>query len=326
MKGYILQLLEESNDYISGEMMSQRLGVSRTAIWKIIKQLREEGYEIHSGTNKGYRLLYSPDRVTKEEVQKYVDTSYMGKEFIYEEQMDSTNDYAKKLARQGAVEGTGVITEQQTKGRGRMGRKWESPKGTGIWLSYILRPSIPPIDVPFITLLTGLAVCKAIQIETGLDPKIKWPNDVVLGGKKVCGILTEMNAEMEQVHYVIVGIGMNVNTKEFADELDAMATSLYLESKKKYERKKIVGQICIQLEKYYESFKDINYRAQILQEYKKYCITIGKEVRVIRSHEELIGKAIDLLPTGELVIQSSSGVKKIVRSGEVSVRGIYGYC
>ncbi len=326
MKGHILQLLENAEDYISGEKMSQQLGVSRTAVWKTIKQLKEEGYEIHSSTNKGYRLLHSPDRVTPEEIQKYILTSYIGKRLIYEEEMDSTNVQAKKIAREGAEEGTVVLTEQQFKGKGRMGRKWDSPKGTGIWLSCILRPSIPPSEVSFITLLAGLAVCKAIEIETRLLPKIKWPNDVVLGGKKVCGILTEMNGEMEQVYHVVVGIGINVNTKDFPIELHSLATSLYLESGEKYSRKKLVGQIFTQLEKYYESFKEEEGRKRILEEYKKCCATLGQEVRVLGSQEEFTGKALDLLPTGELIVQKNTGEMKTVRSGEVSVRGVYGYC
>ncbi|NMA85180.1 MAG: biotin--[acetyl-CoA-carboxylase] ligase [Epulopiscium sp.] len=325
MKGHVLRLLQQANDYISGEAISQDLGVSRTAIWKVMQQLKEEGYQLESSPRKGYRLLSSPDRITPEEIRTQLKTSYLGHEIQYEEVLDSTNQRAKALAAKGAVEGTIVLAEQQERGKGRMGRQWESPKGTGIWLSAILRPLIPPTQVPLITLFAGLSVCKALEVVTGCTPSIKWPNDIILQGKKVCGILTEMNGEMERIHYVVVGIGVNVNTTEFIKELEDRATSLYLETGVLQVRKVLVAEILYFLEQYYESFKNPKKHQELLNEYKKYCITIGQDVKVMGLQETFFGRGIDLTAEGELLVRRETGIIETIRSGEVSIRGTKGY-
>jgi birA, biotin-[acetyl-CoA-carboxylase] ligase region len=231
MKDEILRILiENTEDFTSGEKLSSRLGVSRAAIWKYIKALRQEGYEIHSMTNKGYKLVFSPDILTKEELSPLLHNKLIGKNIIHFDTIDSTNIKAKELASQNAEDGTIVISEEQTCGKGRLGRSWYSPKSKGIWASIILKPKIDPINASKITLIAAASIVKAFN-EIAIFPKIKWPNDIVLNNKKVCGILTEMSAELNQIHYLVVGIGINVNNSkdDFTEALWSSATSLKIE-------------------------------------------------------------------------------------------------
>ena len=211
----VLSLLRDKEDYISGENMSKELGVTRASIWKTIKKLKEEGYKIESSTKKGYKLIDSPNVITAPEVSEHIKTETLGKEIKYYSEIGSTNEEAKKLARDNAKEGTLVIADKQVSGKGRLGKVWDSPRGTGIWMSLILRPHIMPSEAGQLTLIAGLNMCEAIEKITGLKAEIKWPNDIIINSKKVCGILTEMSAELEQIKYVIVGIGVNVNNSHF---------------------------------------------------------------------------------------------------------------
>ncbi|WP_058486500.1 biotin--[acetyl-CoA-carboxylase] ligase [Defluviitalea phaphyphila] len=325
MKSKVLQILKEEEGYISGEEISRALGVSRTAVWKVISSLKKEGYVIESSTNKGYYLKETPDLLTKEEVSYNLKTKYLGKDIYHYYQIDSTNKEAKKMAVNGAKEGTIIISEEQTLGKGRLGRGWISPPRLGIWMSIILRPLVSPLDASKITILGGLSVCKAIEKVTGLDVKIKWPNDIVINKKKVCGILTEMSAEMEKIDYIILGIGVNVNNENFPEDLKDKASSLKIEGNKKYNRKEIVQEIIMQFEKYYEIFirdKNLN---KFLEEYKDYCLTLNKDVKINSNKESFVGKAIDISEEGELIVQKEDGEIITVFSGEVSVRGLYGY-
>lgn len=317
MKNKILNILKSEQDYISGEKISEQLNISRAAVWKHIKKFKEEGYEIESVTNKGYRLVSSPDLITESGIQSGLNTEFIGRKLFLYYETDTTNERAK--ANSDAPDGSVFIAEVQTHGKGSRGRSWVSPRGTGIWHSILLKPDISPLEVSQITLVTGLAICHAI----GMGSQIKWPNDIVIGGKKVCGTLTEMSAEIDQVNYVVCGTGINVNTESFDDEIADRATSMYIESGKKYVRNEIIAKFLNEFEYYYKKFLTDGLGA-ILNEYKKSCITLGREVSVIFKKETVRGKAVDIDESGALVVETKDGIIHVT-SGEVSVRGIYGY-
>lgn len=324
MKEEILLLLKSTEGFISGEEISKKFGVTRASIWKIINQLKEQGYAIESSTRKGYRLLTTPDVITKEELKSIINTKVIGKHIEYYDEVDSTNNEAKKLARNGAEDGTLVIANCQTKGKGRLGRSWLSPKDTGIWMSIILRPNIMPSQVSCMTLIAGLDMCKAIKRITGLNASIKWPNDLVIGSKKVCGILTEMSAEIQRINYIVVGIGVNVNTTNF-DKSIGHATSLMVEGQQKYERKMIIKEFLEEFDKSYALYNKECSFVPFLDNYKENCMTLDKEVKIITNADEYIAYAKDILADGSLLVETKTKEEKVIVAGEVSVRGIQGY-
>lgn len=325
MKTEILKLLKNSDTYLSGEQLSQKFGVSRTAVWKYIKQLREEGYEIESVTRKGYRLIQAADRITASEVLSRNGASWIGREIEYFEKTDSTNERIRNFAEAGRKEGLLAVAEEQTGGKGRRGKSWSSPAGTGIWMSMLLRPQMEPYKASMITIVTALAMNKAIENVSGMESKIKWPNDIVINGKKVCGILTEMSAELESIRYIIVGMGINVNTEAFPADIRDRATSIFLESGKKIDRAALIAEFCRQFEQCYEKFIETEDLKFLKEEYESHLINIGKEVKIIKNNQEKVRKAIGINEQGELIVQKSDGTKEVVFSGEVSVRGLYGY-
>lgn len=320
----ILKYLREKDGFVSGEEISSNLGVSRTAIWKHIKELKSEGYIIDSSSKKGYRLLEAPDRLTAEEVLPMSSAHYIGKNIVHFESAGSTNIEARQLANEGCEEGTTVIAEEQTSGRGRLGRSWSTPKSKSIAFSMVLRPNIKPEDAPGITLLMGTAVCRALRKAAVVDAYIKWPNDIIVNKKKICGILTEMNAEMDAVNYIIVGVGINVNIEDFPEDLKGIATSLYIETGKETSRKHILSAVFSEFEMLYDKFKSWGI-SSIIDEFKSYSITLGRQVRVTSINESFTGEAVDITPKGLLVIKLNDGSLKTVISGDVSVRGINGY-
>lgn len=324
MKNQVLVFLKEKSEYCSGEEISQKLGVTRTAVWKAINKLKAEGYEIHSSTKKGYKLIETPNIITPSEVSEGLNTKVLGSTIYYEDTLDSTNTKAKQLAREGAVEGTLVIADQQTGGKGRLGRSWESPSGTGIWMSLILRPDILPQYASQLTLVAGLNMCEAIEEVTKLKAKIKWPNDVVVNGKKICGILTEMSAEIDGINYIVVGIGVNVNTKEFPESLP-YASSLALEGEREYSRKAIIKRFLEKFEIDYNHYKEQPDLNNIKARYEKNCITLHKKVKLIKKDQEVIAEAIGITNEGTLRVRYEDGMIEEVLSGEVSVRGLYEY-
>lgn len=325
MKEKIIQLLNDAEEYISGEEISNQLGVSRTAIWKVIKQLREQGYEIESITRKGYKLVKSPDVLKSEEIRYNLNTKLLGKKVITFDTLESTNKEAKRFAIEGENEGTVIISEEQTSGKGRRGKDWISPPNSGIWMSIILRPEIIVQNASMLTLVAGLAVCKAIQEETKLNVEIKWPNDIILDEKKVGGILTEMSSEIDFINFIIVGIGINVNIPSFPEEISNVATSLLINGKKNYKRKNIVKKILEYFEIYYNKYLQTEDLTYLIEEYNKYCINIGRDVKIINKNEVLIAKAKEVTTSGELVVIDDNGKEVIINSGEVSVRGLNGY-
>lgn len=317
LKEKILDILKSADGYISGERISETLSISRAAVWKHIKKLKENGYEIESVTNKGYRLVSSPDILTEDGIKSGLKTDFIGHSVYVYDVTDSTNNRAKECS--SAPDGSLFIADVQTGGKGRLGRSWASPSGTGIWMSLLLKPRISLADISQITLVAGLAVCRAI----GNGAVIKWPNDIVIGTKKVCGILTEMSAEINMVNYVVCGIGINVNTAGFDDELSEKATSLLIETGETLNRAETVSAVLNEFESLYTDFLE-NGLKNILPEYKSLCVTLNRKVKVTYQGEVFTAKAADIDNTGSLVIERG-GEKITVNSGEVSVRGIYGY-
>lgn len=327
MKEQILQELKmKSGQYISGEEISNKFKVSRTAIWKYINQLKEMGYVIESQTKKGYRLLESPDSLLPQEIRESLHADIIGKDLQYLEQVDSTNLYAKRFADNGFQEGTVIIADEQLKGKGRLGRTWVSPKGKGIWMTIMLKPRINPAEAAKITLLTACAVSKAIE-GCGVSPKIKWPNDIILNGKKLCGILTEMSVEQDEINYVIVGIGINVNLEQqdFPEDLQSTATSIRIEKGSNVIRKELTAAIMNNFESYYKVFTKTGSIREFIEEYKDKSAVLGKDVTVTSSSLNLKGKALDITEEGQLLLELEDGSIKEIISGEVSVRGLKGY-
>ncbi len=317
-----LRALQENGGYLSGEALSEQLDISRAAVWKAITALREQGYEIDSVTGKGYRLVSCPDILTEEAIRSGLTGSLVTRIYTMES-VDSTNNEAKRRAQEGAPHGSVFVAEEQTGGKGRLGRVWKSPPKTGLWFTLLLRPNATPEQVTNLTLFAGLAVSRAIHALTGLPAQIKWPNDVVIEGKKVCGILTEMAAEMESVEYVIPGIGVNVNTESFPEDIAWKATSLYLSTGKKWSRATVLQAILREMEELLQRQEEKGTGA-VLAEYRENCVTIGKPVSTQRGNIRLSGIAEDITDTGELIVRQSNGSELIINSGEVSVQGIYG--
>nr|PZN03475.1 MAG: biotin--[acetyl-CoA-carboxylase] ligase [Bacillota bacterium] len=315
----LLFLLSKKGIYVSGEELSEKFGVSRTAIWKQINRLRELGYEIDSVPRVGYCLKKSPDLLLPEEIVQNGPFEFLASKIYHYTSIGSTNDEAKKLAQMGAPHGTLVIAEEQTGGRGRLGRKWVSPPGQGIWLSIILRPSLEPSEAPRITMACAVAAAKAIRQEVGVNCLIKWPNDLLIDGKKVAGILTEMSADMDKIHYVVTGIGMNVNNAEFPPDIEKTATSLKLASGEEVERLKILTQFLSQFEEIYRSLEGGKFEA-ILGEWRQLSCNLGKRVRIIGRNFELEGTALDVDGDGALLIKTDEGQVERVLSGDVSLR------
>ncbi len=323
MKEKILEILRSADDYVSGQDLCQHLGVSRTAVWKVIKQLKEEGYGIEAVNNKGYRIVSYPDILSEAEIVSRLGTKWLGKKVYYYDEIGSTNNEAKVLAEQNAHHGSVIVADMQSAGKGRRGRSFESPKGTGIWMSILLRPDIAPSSASMLTLLAAMAVMSALK-KNGIQADIKWPNDVVINGRKINGTLTEMSTEFDYINYVVVGIGINVNVKSFPDELKDLATSLYIETGKTYKRAAIMADVLEAFEAYYEIFLKTEDLSGIMEEYNSMLINIGKEVRVISPVKEYMAVSKGINKNGELLI-IKDGKEETIVSGEVSVRGVLGY-
>lgn len=325
MKGEILKLLKETDGYVSGQELCRRFGVSRTAVWKVINQLKEEGYEIEAVRNRGYVLKGAGDVLSEAELLSCLETEWAGGRIVYFDATDSTNAQAKRLAEAHAPHGTLVVSDRQDGGKGRRGRSWASPSGVGIWMSLILRPKIDPSLASMLTLVAALAVRKGILEETGLSPLIKWPNDLVLNGKKICGILTEMSTELMEIQYVITGIGINVNQKEFPPEIRDTATSLSLEAERSFRRSSLIAAILKAFEKDYAAFLKTGDLSLLLEEYNACLVNRGKEVCILDPSGEYRAVAEGIDENGSLLVTLPDGTRREIISGEVSVRGIYGY-
>ena len=333
MKYNIVQLLKEAAPgYISGGELGRRFNVSRTAVWKYIEELRQEGYSIEAVSNKGYRLILTEDRYNAYEVACGLNTSIVGSEVLYFDSLDSTNNYARKLAADGCADGLTIIAGQQTAGKGRLGRKWVSTFGQGIYISIVLRPPLAPVETQILTLAAAVAVSTAIREVTGLDVGIKWPNDLIIDGKKVCGILVEMNSEADRVNYVILGIGINYfqDMEDFPKELQDRAISLKMAAEKaantvktEFSRQSITCSVLQQLDHVMQFVLSDN-NAKVLELWRNKSVTLGREVSFRLKDIEYVGTAVDITDDGRLLVNCRDGVCRELLSGEVSVRGIYG--
>lgn len=324
MRLKILEALKNSHGFISGQKISQDCGVSRTSIWKHINSLKEDGYEIESVSRKGYRLISSPDLLKSAEIEEFLETKYIGKEVIHFDSIESTNKYANEIATTKA-EGTVVTAEGQVAGKGRLGRGWTSPEKKGIYFSIILKPNLEPSQVAKLTLIGAAAVNLALK-DIDIDSQIKWPNDIVIDGKKLCGILTEMSCELNIINHIVIGIGINANLErdDFSHELQNKATSLKIISGNNIQRGKLLALVLNHFEKLYDSFKEDLNLDETIDICKKHSALIGKDVQIIKDGKRSFGKAIDINQEGELLVQFENAIKKIF-SGEVSVRGLDNY-
>lgn len=327
-KSDILALLRGSNGYVSGQQLCAQFGVSRTAVWKVINQLKEEGYKIESVTNKGYRLLESPDVLSKSEISSRLTTKWAGQSLYYFDETGSTNIDAKRYAEDGAVHGTVVVADMQTTGRGRRGRMWQSPSGSAIYMTILLKPDFPPDKASMLTLVMALGVAEAITEVTGMDAGIKWPNDIVVNKKKVCGILTEMNAEQDYIQYVVIGVGINVNNaspEEFPEEIRKTATSLRIESGKQLGRAALIERVLFHFEQNYDTYVRKLDLSELMEAYDRHLLNLNAEVKVLDPQGEFTGIARGINESGELLVERENGEVVQVYAGEVSVRGLYGY-
>ncbi|MEW8956397.1 biotin--[acetyl-CoA-carboxylase] ligase [Clostridium sp.] len=327
MKYKVLELFKNNKDqYISGEEISKNLGVSRASIWKYIKALKDEGYDFESSTKVGYKLIKEADVLNYIEIEPYLKTKYIGRQYNHYDTLGSTNSIAKESAKDNLINGSVFISEEQVTGRGRLGRLWSSPKHKGIWLSILLTPDLPPLEVSKTTLIGSAAVYLALK-NLGVESHIKWPNDVILNNKKLCGILTEISGEMNNINYMVMGIGINVNTleEEFSDELKSIATSLKREFKKDFDRKMLTAYILNNFEELYDDFLSTGKLNKTLDISREASILIGKEIQCINRDTNFTCKACDITEDGELLVTLGDGSEKRIISGEVSIRGLYGY-
>lgn len=325
MKKEILRILRNNNEYVSGQDLCNKLGVSRTAIWKVMNQLKEEGYVLEAVSKKGYKLLEKPDILSKEEIESQMDTEVFGRRVTYFDEIDSTNIYAKKLGEEIDSHGTLVVADKQIQGKGRRGKGWESPKGSGIWMTLILKPKLNPGAASMITIVAGLSVSNAMNKLYGIQSSIKWPNDIVLHGKKICGILTEMSTEFDYINHLVVGIGINANMKEIPEDIKDIATSISKEYGKTILRSDLIAAIMKEFEFYYKIFMKTYNLEKLMNDYNERLVSKDREVVIIEAGCKYEAIALGINKDGELRIKTKDGVEKKVFSGEVSVRGIYGY-
>ena len=322
MRNEILDYFRKADgNFVSGQQISKDLHVSRTAIWKHINVLKERGYIFESSTRKGYRLIYAPNLLTPLEIDSALHTETFGRHVVYLESTQSTNEEAKKIAREGAEEGTIVVAEEQITGHGRLARGFYSPFAKGIWFSLILRPKFFPMEASKCTLLAAVGVCRGIRRMGLADAGIKWPNDILVHGKQLVGILTLMSASMEKIDYIIMGIGINTGIKknEFPEDFREGATS-FLNEGINVSRKDLLAAILGELEKEYSIAQDEGFD-KVLDDWRALSVTLGQEVRVIFGDDSYTGKAVDIDRDGCLLVNTGSEVKRVI-AGDVSIRPV----
>ncbi len=318
----ILQLLRDHpSTFLSGEEIARRLKISRTAVWKRIKNLEGLGYEIEASTRSGYRLVRSPDLLAPWEVEPLLKTRRMGRTIHYFESLDSTNAMAYQLALKGAEEGEVVLAESQQKGRGRLGRQWFSPPFLNLYVSMILRPQIPPGQAPLLTLLAAVAAAETLEQISGLKPLIKWPNDLLLRNRKIGGLLNEIHSETDRVHFIVLGMGINLNVDSgmFPPEIRSLATSLKCETGEAVSRKIFLSSLLQNLERWYDTFLKEG-RESVLGAWRNWARIKGKKVRVTSFGEVLAGTAIDIDSDGALILETEDGIQKRVVAGDVEYK------
>lgn len=319
-------LRERPGEFHSGQELSRRLGISRAAVWKAIDSLRRDGYTIEARTGLGYRLTSVPDLLVEREVRRYLSPETACPELRCLEEIDSTNSYLKREALTGAPAGTVAVANSQSAGRGRLTRSFQSPAGKGVYLSALFRPQLPPSKLLGVTGMTAVAVARAVERAAGVRPGIKWTNDLVLGGRKICGILTELALEGEtrMTQSLVIGAGVNVShtAEDFGPQVAEMATSLVQEGYA-VSRPALAAAMIEELYRLADSLG--RNLSQWLEEYRRDCVTLGKTVRLLWTDRQVQAKAVDLDDQFGLVVRLEDGTQTTVRTGEVSVRGLYGY-
>ena len=315
----ILSLFSQTPDgFVSGARISEALGVSRTAVWKHICSLRQSGYQIDAVPSRGYQLQQSPDILIPEAIQSGLDSGLVGSRILCLEETDSTNLQACRLGDENAEEGLVVIADRQTSGKGRMGRQWESPGGVNLYASVLLRPPVLPFEAPKLTFLSAVAVCRAIKACTGLQPTVKWPNDILLNGAKVAGLLNEMSSETDQVHYVVLGIGVNLNMRpeQFPADLRYPATSLAIVTGSPVSRLDFARSLLAQVDQLYRLYLDRG-SAPILTLWTELCDLTGKQVLVDCNERRIEGTMDGLAEDGALLVRTKTGKMECVYAGDV---------
>lgn len=322
IKYELLKRLSAANGKpLSGQQLADDLNISRTAIWKHMKQLEEEGYIFESIRKKGYILLSTPDTLDPAKITLALETEHFGKKIVYEKILTSTQTVAHQYAQEGAPDGTVIICEEQTDGRGRLMREWKSQKGKGIWMSVILRPDVPPYEAPQFTLVAAVAITNAIKDVTGVRPDIKWPNDLLINGLKCTGILTEMQADPDRVNAIIMGIGINVNheSEDFDEDIVHIATSLKIASGKQVDRAKLVAKILFYLEKYSKQYIEEGFE-NIKTLWEEYSCTIGSRIKATTLRDVFVGKAIGITKDGILQLQLDDGRIENIYSADIELQ------
>ncbi len=333
MKSDILNLLRNTNEYISGQELCERFGVSRNAVWKAIESLKKDGYEIEAVRNRGYRLVAcNKDIFIKREIEALLLGSELSHKVVFYSETGSTNSDAKLMAEEGEQDGLLVVSDSQNSGRGRRGRSWVSPPGRNAYFSLMLKPDISPAKGPMVTLLMALSVALGVkdlmpkkERETLPDVEIKWPNDVVINGKKICGILTEMSMEDSFIHYIVIGVGINVKKQEFEGEISKIASSIDNEWDTNTYRSALVANIIRYFDGFYKEYLVKGDLSGIKDRYEELLVNKGREVRVLDPKGEYTAKALGIDENGQLMVERTDGKLEAIYAGEVSVRGIYGY-
>lgn len=319
MRSKLLQMLmDRPGEFVSGESISNFLGCSRTTVWKHIEELRKSGYMLEAAPRKGYRIVHQPNLVTENEIKAGLATKFIGKQVHYQKSVTSTQEVAQRLTNDKVSEGTLVIADEQVGGRGRLGRPWHSPIGTGISMSLILKPKIPPQQAPQLTLLTAVAVIRGIEEATGIQCDIKWPNDILINEKKLVGILTEMQADLDQIHSVIIGIGINVNQVSFPEELKEIATSLRLEKGEEVNRANLIKRILENFEQLYEIFINEGF-LKIKTIWEAHAITIGRMITATTMKGSIKGWANGITDDGVLLLEDELGTIHKIYSADIEL-------
>lgn len=268
--------------------------------------------------------MLKEDILSEQILREQIHTTWAGSNIQYLDVVDSTNEEAKRISYNGAGHGTLVVADCQTEGKGRRGRFFDSPKQAGVWMSLIIKDEIAPEKASMLTLVMGLAAVRGIELTTGLKPLIKWPNDVILGGKKLCGILTEMSLQEDRIHHIVIGVGINVGNQSFPEEIQSVATSILLEMKGAVSRSELIANVLSQFERYYQVFMKTQDLRELMEPYNQYLINLGKQVKVLNPKGEYTGCAVGINQEGELLVETDGQICR-VSSGEVSVRGVLGY-
>ncbi len=321
MKSSVLVYLKDNPQaYVSGEEISRKLAISRTAVWKHIRALRAEGYRIEARPRLGYRLLEVPDLVGPAAVQPSLDTRFCGRNYLYYPVLASTNDHAKELARRGAPEGTTILAEEQSGGRGRLGRSWHSPRG-GLWFSVVLRPPLPSARAPEAVFVAGVAGVEALISHPGIQVGIKWPNDFVWHGRKLGGILTEVAGELDRINHLVVGMGLNVNLdpRDFPAQLRTGVTSVREIAGENVSRSELLRRLLAALERWYLVWLEQGF-APVLAAWKRHNACLDRRLRVSTPEGELVGRAVDVDRDGALLLATAEGVRRVV-TGELYMEG-----